>query len=397
MSWKRLEQMDLDGKNVLVRVDVNVPVQNGVVSDRTRLTRIKPTVDDILSMGGKPVLISHFGRPADAPDQNFSLIQVVAALSEELGREVKFASDCIGPVAQEAVDALDSGDVLLLENTRFHKGEKKNEPAFVKALAALGDVFVSDAFSAAHRAHGSVAGIAELLPSAAGRLMEAELGSLERALATPERPVLALVGGAKVSTKLELLDNLIDPMDVIVIGGGMANTFLAAQGLAVGKSLCEHDLVDTAKEIMAKAKASNCELMLPVDIVVAKEFAAHAAHDILPADQCPEDGMILDAGPQTIAAISEKFETMRTVIWNGPLGAFEIEPFNTATDAAATKVAELTRDGTLVSVAGGGDTVAALNQSGAAESFSYISTAGGAFLEWMEGKTLPGVAALEKG
>ncbi|MEM9717459.1 MAG: phosphoglycerate kinase, partial [Pseudomonadota bacterium] len=301
MGWKRLDDMDLAGKTVLIRVDANVPMQDGMVSDRTRLTKMKPTIDDVIAMGGRPVLISHFGRPADAPDQNFSLIQVVSALEEEIGRKVEFATDCFGPVAQSAVDAQGEGAVLLLENTRFHKGEKKNDADFVAALAALGDVFVSDAFSASHRAHASVAGLAEALPACAGRLMEAELHALEAALGTPKKPVLAVVGGAKVSTKLELLNNLIDLMDAIVIGGGMANTFLAAQGHPVGKSLCEHDLIPTAKDIMAKAAAQNCELILPVDIVVAKEFAANAEHAVYPADACPDDGMILDAGPASIA------------------------------------------------------------------------------------------------
>ena len=397
MGWKTLDDMDLDGKVVLTRVDINVPVENGKVTDATRIERILPTLRDILSKGGKPVLLAHFGRPKGKPVPEMSLRVVLPALEEALGRPVAFAGDCIGEAAAKAIGDLPAGGVLLLENTRFHKEEEANDPDFAKALAANGDVYCNDAFSAAHRAHASTEGIAHLMPSCVGRLMQEELTALEKALGKPERPVMAVVGGAKVSTKLELLGNLIDRVDSIVIGGGMANTFLAAQGLEVGKSLCEHDMTGTAREILAKAEAGGCTILLPVDVVVAREFKAGAAHEIVPASACPADAMILDAGPATIARIAVAFGEARTLVWNGPLGAFEIAPFNAATDAAARQAASLTRAGRLLSVAGGGDTVAALNASGSAEAFSYVSTAGGAFLEWLEGKTLPGVAALDQG
>ncbi|MAS44062.1 MAG: phosphoglycerate kinase [Rhodobacteraceae bacterium] len=395
MTRKTLDDIDLSGKRALVRVDVNVPVRDGKVTDATRIDAILPTLRDILAKGGKPILLAHFGRPKGQVVPEMSLEVVRPALEAAIGAPVAFASDCVGEPAAAAIAAMPEGGVLLLENTRFHAGEEKNDPAFADQLAALGDVFVNDAFSAAHRAHASTEGLARRLPSAAGRLMESELSALEKALAHPERPVTAVVGGAKVSTKLDLLSNLMAKVDAIVIGGGMANTFLAAQGIGVGKSLCEHDLLDTAREIMAKAEAQGCKLLLPSDVVVAREFAANAANQTVPATQCPEDAMILDAGPDAVAAVAAQFAASKTLVWNGPLGAFEIEPFNTATDAAATTAAELTEAGKLLSVAGGGDTVAALNASGAAAKFSYVSTAGGAFLEWLEGKTLPGVAALE--
>jgi phosphoglycerate kinase len=366
------------------------------VTDATRIERIVPTVKDILARGGRPVLLAHFGRPKGKVAPEMSLKIALPALEAELGQPVAFAADCVGPVAAAAVASLPAGGVLLLENTRFHQGEEANDPEFARALAALGDVYCNDAFSAAHRAHASTEGIARLLPSCAGRLMQAELEALEGALGRPERPVVAVVGGAKVSTKLELLGNLVEKVDTLVIGGGMANTFLAAEGLDVGKSLCEHDLAGTAREIMGKAKAAGCAILLPADVVVAREFKAGAASEVVPANACPPDAMILDAGPAAIAAIAVAFAGARTLVWNGPLGAFEIPPFNAATDAAARQAASLTRAGKLLSVAGGGDTVAALNASGSAEAFSYVSTAGGAFLEWLEGKTLPGVAALEE-
>jgi len=396
MAWKTLDDMDLAGKVVLLRVDINVPVENGEVTDATRIERIVPTVNDILQKGGKPVLLAHFDRPKGQVVPGMSLKAVIPALERALGRSVLFAEDCIGLPAKQAVAALSEGDVLLLENTRFHAGEEKNDPLMAASLAALGDVYVNDAFSVAHRAHASTEGIARLLPSAAGRLMEAELKALEAALGNPERPVVAVVGGAKVSTKLDLLGNLVEKVDHLVIGGGMANTFLAAKGLDVGKSLAEHDMADTAREIMEKAEQAGCAILLPSDVVVAREFKPHAENETVPADACPADAMILDAGPETVARIAAVFEQCRTLIWNGPLGAFEIAPFDAATNAAAAKAAELTRAGRLVTVAGGGDTVAALNGSGTADSFSYISTAGGAFLEWMEGKELPGVAVLER-
>ncbi|MCE8420884.1 phosphoglycerate kinase [Rhodovulum sulfidophilum] len=395
MAWKTLDDMDLAGKVVLVRVDINVPVEDGRVTDATRIERIKPTVDDILKAGGKPVLLAHFGRPKGQVVPEMSLKITLPALEEVFGRGVIFADDCIGLPAKQAVAALSEGDILLLENTRFHEGEEKNDPALAAAMAALGDIYVNDAFSAAHRAHASTEGIAKLLPCCAGRLMEAELKALEGALGNPARPLVAVVGGAKVSTKLDLLGNLVGRVDYLVIGGGMANTFLAAQEINVGKSLCEHDMTGTARDIKDKADTAGCQIVLPVDVVVAREFRAGAMNETVPADACPADAMILDAGPQSVELIEEVFDKCKTLIWNGPLGAFEIDPFDAATNAAAKKAAELTEAGQLVSVAGGGDTVAALNGAGAAEKFSYISTAGGAFLEWMEGKTLPGVAALE--
>ncbi|MHA3914553.1 phosphoglycerate kinase [Halovulum sp. GXIMD14793] len=395
MGFKTLDDMELDGKTVLTRVDINVPIKEGEVTDTTRIDRIVPTVRSILAAGGKPVLLAHFGRPKGKVVPDMSLEVTRSALAHALAAEVVFADDCIGEVAEAAIEAATSGQVVLLENTRFHPGEEANDPGFVKALAALGDIYCNDAFSAAHRAHASTEGIAHLLPSCAGRLMQAELEALQKALANPERPVIAVVGGAKVSTKLDLLGNLIDRVDRIVIGGGMANTFLAADGVEIGTSLCEHDLLDTARQIAADAKAAHCELILPVDVVVADKFEAGAPSEIVATDACPADKIILDAGPKSVERIVAAFEASRTLVWNGPLGAFEIKPFDAATNAAALAAAALTRDGKLLSVAGGGDTVAALNGSGAAEDFSYISTAGGAFLEWLEGKTLPGVAALQ--
>jgi phosphoglycerate kinase len=396
MAWKTLDDMDLSGKVVLVRVDINVPVENGVVTDATRIEKIVPTISDILEMGGKPVLLAHFGRPKGKVVPEMSLKPLVPALEAALGRKVTFAEDCIGGPAKKAVAAMQPGDVVLLENTRFHAGEEKNDPELAAGMAALGEIYVNDAFSAAHRAHSSTEGIAHILPSCAGRLMEAELKALEAALGTPQRPVTAVVGGAKVSTKLDLLGNLVSKVDNLVIGGGMANTFLVAKGIEVGKSLAERDMAETAKEILNKAAAANCRIILPVDVVVAREFKAGAENETVAADACPADAMILDAGPETVAEIATVFENSKTLIWNGPLGAFEIAPFDAATNAAAKKAAELTEAGGLISVAGGGDTVAALNKAGVAEAFSYISTAGGAFLEWMEGKELPGVAALNK-
>ncbi len=388
MGWKTLDDMELAGKKVLTRVDINVPVEDGKVTDATRIERIVPTVKDILSKGGKVILIAHFGRPKGKVVPEMSLQVVLPALEEKLGQSVAFAGD-FGAVA--GLDA----DVILLENIRFYPGKEKNDPAFAREIAALGDIYCNDAFSAAHRAHASTEALARELPCCAGRLMQAELEALEAALGDPVRPVLAVVGGAKVSTKLELLGNLIEKVDKLVIGGGMANTFLAAKGIKVGKSLAELEMIPTAKETLEKAADLGCEIILPADVVVAWEFKAGAENKTVPATECPEDAMILDAGPESVERLAFAFEKTKTLIWNGPLGAFEIEPFNAATDAAALKAAELTAAGKMVSVAGGGDTVAALNASGAAEKFTYISTAGGAFLEWMEGKTLPGVAALE--
>ncbi len=394
MSWTTLDQMELAGKRVLTRVDINVPMENGVVTDATRIERIVPTVKDILAAGGHPILLAHYGRPKGERVPEMSLQQLVPALESAFGCDVVFAADCIGAGAEAAAGAMQAGQVLLLENTRYHAAETKNDPDFAAAMAKIGDVYCNDAFSAAHRAHASTEGLARLLPSCAGRLMQQELSALESALGTPKRPVVAVVGGAKVSTKLELLGNLVEKVDHLVIGGGMANTFLAAQGIDVGKSLAEHDMTGTATEILAKAETAGCEIVLPSDIVVAREFKAGADNETLAADACPADAMILDAGPATVARITAILDSAETLIWNGPLGAFEIEPFDMATNAAAAHAAALSEQGKLISVAGGGDTVAALNQAGAAEKFTYISTAGGAFLEWMEGKELPGVAAL---
>ena len=390
MAWKTIDDIAMAGKTVLLRVDINVPMEGGIVTDATRIEKIVPSVNDLLARGAKVVLLAHFGRPKGkvVPEMSLSLVQ--PALEAALGRKVVFMAS----PGREAIAALPQDAVVLAENTRFSPGEEANDPAMAQFLAGLGDVFCNDAFSAAHRAHASTEGIAHLLPSCAGRLMEEELRALEAALGNPARPVVAVVGGAKVSTKLELLGNLVEKVDHLVIGGGMANTFLVAQGVEVGKSLAERDMAATALEILAKAKAAGCVIHLPVDVVVAREFKAGATHDVVAATACPSDAMILDAGPKTVAELTKVFETCRTMIWNGPLGAFEIEPFDTATNAAAKVAARLTREGKLISVAGGGDTVAALNQAGAAEDFTFISTAGGAFLEWMEGKTLPGVAAL---
>ncbi|SNS42387.1 phosphoglycerate kinase [Tropicimonas sediminicola] len=390
MSWKTLDDMDLDGKIVLVRVDINVPVKDDVVTDATRIERIVPTIKDILAKGGKPVMLAHFGRPKGQVVPEMSLKITVPTLEEKLGQSVTF----IEKPSREALEALPANAVVLVENTRFTPMETDNDPEMAKFLASLGDVYCNDAFSAAHRAHASTEGVAKLLPNCAGRLMAQELGALEAALGTPERPVVAVVGGAKVSTKLDLLGNLIEKVDHLVIGGGMANTFLVAKGVEIGTSLAERDMADTARAILEKAEGTGCTIHLPVDIVVAGEFAAGAANEVLPVDQCPADKMILDAGPATVEALKGVFAECKTLIWNGPLGAFEIEPFHKGTFDAALAAAALTAEGKLKTVAGGGDTVSALNKSGAAENFTYISTAGGAFLEWMEGKELPGVAAL---
>lgn len=395
-DFNTIDDMNLDGKVVLVRVDINVPVENGQVTDATRIEKIVPTIKDIQQKGGIPVLLAHFDRPKGQRVDSMSLKQLIPALEKALGQPVKFSEEAIGGPAKRAVADLKPGDILLLENTRFYPGEESNDPTFAASVAALGQVYINDAFSAAHRAHATTEGVAKLLPSAAGRLMEAELKALDAALGDPERPVVAIVGGAKVSTKLELLTNLIEKVEHLVIGGGMANTFLVAKGIEVGKSLAERDMADTARQIMEKSASAGCTIHLPVDIVVAREFKANAPSETLPVDQCPADAMILDAGPKTVEAIVKVFEASRTLIWNGPLGAFELAPFDAATTAAARAAAKLTQEGKLVSVAGGGDTVAALNKAGVAGDFTYISTAGGAFLEWMEGKALPGVEALKK-
>lgn len=396
-DFKTLDDLkDIAGKRVLVRVDLNVPVTNGEVSDTTRIERVAPTITELSDKRAKVILLAHFGRPKGKPDPRASLKPIANAVEATLDRRVYFVDDCIGEAAGEAVGEMTDGDILLLENTRFHEGEEKNDPDFARALAANGDIYVNDAFSAAHRAHASTEGVAHLLPSYAGRTMQAELEALTKGLENPARPVLAIVGGAKVSTKIDLLLNLVRKVDAVAIGGGMANTFLAARGTNVGKSLCEHDLAETAKKIMIEAAGAGCAIVLPLDAVVARKFEAGAESEVVAIDAVPQDMMILDVGPKSIAAVKEWLERADTVVWNGPLGAFEIPPFDKATVAAARHAAQRTHEGLLVSIAGGGDTVSALNKAGVADAFTYVSTAGGAFLEWMEGKTLPGVAALSK-
>ena len=394
MRFRNLDDADVKGKRVLVRVDLNVPMNDGEVADVSRIERNAPTIIEIADRGGKVILLSHYGRPKGR-DPKESLKPVVAAVARIIGRPIAFADDCIGEVAEQAVARLKGGDILCLENTRFYKGEEKNDPAFAAGLAKLGDVYVDDAFSVAHRAHASVEAIAHLLPAYAGRAMQEELAALEKALHTPERPVAAIVGGAKVSTKLDLIGNLLNHVDTLIIGGGMANTFLAARGKAVGKSLCEIDLMPTARDILAKAASLKREIVLPVDVVVAQTFAAHAPSRVVSVDEVGESDMILDIGPRTVAYVISVLARTKTLVWNGPFGAFEIEPFDNGTVAVAEAAAELTADGKLVSIAGGGDTMAALNLAGVTGRFTYVSTAGGAFLEWLEGKVLPGVEVLK--
>ena len=395
-AFRTLDHADLKGKRVLVRVDLNVPMEGGKVADATRIERIVPTLREIAGKGGKVILLAHFGRPKAGPDAENSLRPVAAALPAFLGQPVHFATDCIGGAAEVAIAAMHDGDILLLENTRFHKGEEKNDPSFADALAKLGDIYVNDAFSAAHRAHASTEGLARRLPAYAGRTMQAELDALGKALEKPEHPVAAIVGGAKISSKLDLLGNLVKKVDVLIIGGAMANTFLAAQGKPVGKSLCEKDLLDTARRILDGARQANCEIILPVDVTCAKEFKAHAVSRAVDVDHVADDEMILDIGPRSAAHIEAVLKRIKTLVWNGPFGAFELAPFDAGTNAVARAAAALTKAGKLLTVAGGGDTVSALNQSGAGADFTYISTAGGAFLEWLEGKALPGVEALRE-
>lgn len=395
-SFKTLDTIgDISGKRVLVRVDLNVPMAEGKVTDATRIERVLPTITELSDMGAKVVLLAHFGRPKDGPDPALSMRPIAMATEELLGRKVGFAGDCIGEGAAKAVASMKDGDILLLENTRFHKGEEKNDKAFTEALAKNGDIFVNDAFSAAHRAHSSTEGLAHYFPAFAGRTMQAELEALEKGLGSPARPVIAIVGGAKVSTKIDLLMNLVKKVEALVIGGGMANTFLVARGTRVGKSLAEHDLAETAKQIMIEAASAGCAIILPSDGVVAWEFKAGANSQTVDIEAVPDDAMILDVGPKTVEAVNQWIDRAATLVWNGPLGAFEIEPFERATMAAAKHAARRTKEGKLVSVAGGGDTVAALNEAGVADAFTYVSTAGGAFLEWMEGKDLPGVEVLK--
>ena len=394
-AFKTLDHLAASGKRVVVRVDLNVPIENGEVRDATRIERIVPTIRELLDKGAAVILLAHFDRPKGKVVPEMSLRPVAPALERAIGRPVTFVfTDWQDGKAAAAAKAARPGDCLLIENTRYHPGEEKNDSALAKLFASLGDAYVNDAFSAAHRAHSSTEGIAHLVPAYAGRAMEAELKALESALEKPKRPLVAVVGGAKVSTKLELLGNLSGVADTIVIGGGMANTFLAALGYPVGKSLCEHDLAQTARDIVVTAKSKSCEILLPVDGVVAREFKAGSPHRVVDAADVKADDMILDAGPKSVAAIRAAFDKAGTLVWNGPLGAFELKPFDAGTNAAARHAADLTRAGTLVSIAGGGDTVAALNQAGVADDFTYISTAGGAFLEWLEGKPLPGVQAL---
>jgi len=392
-SFKTLDQADVKNKRVLVRVDLNVPMEAGRITDMTRIERVLPTIRELAEKGAKVILLSHFGRPKGI-DKSQSLEPLVNVLAEALGKMVLFAPDCIGADAEKAVSILQPGQVLVLENTRFHNGEEKNEPDFIAALAGHGDIYVNDAFSAAHRAHASTEGLAHKIPAYAGRALQAELEALEAALEKPERPVMAIVGGAKISTKLELLGNLLAKVDKLAIGGAMANTFLAAQGKPVGKSLIEKDLLDTARDILAKAKTSNCEIILPTDVVVASEFKARAPSKVVAADKVGSDDMILDIGRDSIGHVIAALAASKTLVWNGPFGAFELEPFDMGTNEVAEAAAELTSAGKLRSVAGGGDTVAALEHAGAAYRFTYVSTAGGAFLEWLEGKPLPGVEAL---
>ena len=394
--YRTLDDIDVAGKRVLVRADLNVPMKNGVVTDATRIERQAATIKELAGSHARVIVLSHFDRPGGKPVPGMSLKPLAAALADALGCPVAFADDCIGPVAEAAVAKLKDGGVLLLENTRFHPGEEKNDPGFAKALAALADIYVNDAFSAAHRAHASTEGVAHLLPSAAGRSMEAELSHLGKALDHPERPVMAVIGGAKISTKIALLENLLGKVEMMTIGGAMANTFFAAQGHAIGRSLAEPDQFDTARRIMEKAQSLNATLLLPTDVVVARELKANTQHRIVGASGVDEDEMILDVGPRTIQAFGRLLAKTKTLVWNGPLGAFEVPPFDRGTVAAAKAVAERTVEGTLLSVAGGGDTVAALAKAGVVDEFSYVSTAGGAFLEWLEGRTLPGVAALNR-
>jgi phosphoglycerate kinase len=391
---KTTSGLDVKGKRVLVRADLNVPAKNGKVTDATRLERVAPGLKDLASRGARVIVLSHFGRPKDGPDTENSLKPVAEALSRLIGAPVTLAPDCIGEAAERVVAGLKDGDIAVLENTRFHKGEEKNDPAFVQALAKLGDIFVNDAFSAAHRAHASTEGLAHLLPAYAGPLMIEEISALRNALEKPKRPTAAVVGGAKVSTKIPVLTNLAAKVDKLIIGGGMANTFFLAKGIEIGKSLAEPDYAKTALEIMHAAKERSCEIVLPHDVVVAARFEAGAPSKVVTAIETPKDEMILDVGPKTIAHYTDVLSRCETLLWNGPLGAFEIAPFGEGTFALARAAAQATKAGKLVSVAGGGDTVAALNAAGVTEDFTYVSSAGGAFLEWLEGRELPGVAAL---
>ena len=392
-AFRTLDHADVKGKRVLMRVDLNVPYENGVVSDATRIERAAPSITELADKGAKVILLSHFGRPKGR-DASQSLKPVAAEVAHTIKRPIKFVDDCVGEKAERAVAAMRNGDILCLENTRFYPGEEKNDPAFVAQLARLGDLFVNDAFSVSHRAHASTEGLSHVLPAYAGRTLQAELEAFEKVLDKPTRPVVAIVGGAKISTKLDLLSNLLAKVDVLIIGGAMANTFLMAQGKAVGRSLVERDLLDTAQKIMDQAKAAKREIVLPVDAVVAEKFEANAPSRVVDVDHVGDADMILDIGPKSIEQAISVLARAKTLVWNGPFGAFEMEPFDTGTVEVAKAAAELTQAGKLVTVAGGGDTVAALNVAGVVDRFTYVSTAGGAFLEWLEGKPLPGVEVL---
>ena len=394
--FQTLDDFDAKGKKIIIRADLNVPMHDGIISDNTRIDRLLPTINELRDKGAKVVIISHFGRPNGVKTPEMSLNPVTTALATALNADVVFIDDCIGDMAFDVIDAMENGEIILLENLRFHAGEEENSQDFAADLAKLGDIYVNDAFSCSHRAHASTDAIAKLLPAFAGRNMQSELTALETALGTPKHPVAAIVGGAKVSSKLSVLINLIDKVDMLVIGGGMANTFLHAIGTDIGNSLCEKNLTDDVLKVMAKADAANCQIILPSDAAVAKEFKADAAMEMRQIGSIPDDGMILDIGDDSINAICAKLEECKTIIWNGPVGAFEISPFDKGTVAIANKIAELTENKGLISIAGGGDTVAALNLAGVSDKLSYVSTAGGAFLEWMEGRELPGVKALEK-
>ncbi|MDE0780473.1 MAG: phosphoglycerate kinase [Alphaproteobacteria bacterium] len=395
-AFQTLDDLNPAGKRILLRADLNVPMSDGKVTDRTRLERLLPTITELCDQGARVLLASHFGRPKGAYVPEMSLEPVARELAILLGCDVRFAPDCIGDIALEASAKLENGQILVLENVRYHAGEEANDSQFVQSLASLADAYVNDAFSSSHRAHASTEGIAHVLPAYAGRLMQAELMALGDALEAPERPVMAIVGGAKIASKLDLLGNLIERVDHLAIGGGMANTFLNAMGIDVGKSLCEHDMADTALEILKRADELGCEVILPSDAVIATEFKAGVPYRTVPVDAVPANQMILDVGASTIMGLAAKLENVRTLVWNGPLGAFEIKPFDEGTNGVARVAADLTERGSLLSVAGGGDTVAALNHAGVSERFSYVSTAGGAFLEWLEGKALAGVAALSR-
>ena len=396
MAFKTIDDLDVAGKRVLMRVDFNVPMKDGKVTDATRIERTIGSINELTGKGAKVILLAHFGRPKGKVAPEFTLRPVAEKTAELLGKPVAFGTDCVGPEAKKVVDAMKPGDVAMLENLRFHAEEEKNDQAFAKQLAELGDILVSDAFSCSHRAHASVEALARILPSAAGRLMQAELEALTGALEHPKHPVAALVGGAKISTKLDVLGHLLDRVDQLIIGGAMANTVLAAKGVNVGKSLCEHEMLENARVILAKAEKEGKHIALPVDVVVAPEFKEGAPSKTVDVGAVPSDMMILDVGPKSVAALNTLLAGDKTLVWNGPLGAFEVKPFDAGTNAVAQQAAKLTKEGKLMSVAGGGDTVAALANAGAEEDFSYISTAGGAFLEWLEGKTLPGVEVLRK-